>query len=58
MATALILEGPRTLAFRTEAEPPLQPQEVRLRTLLSGVSAGMELTYCRGNNPFLEKRCQ
>jgi threonine dehydrogenase-like Zn-dependent dehydrogenase len=56
MATALILEAPRTLAFRTEPEPPLQPQEVRLRTLLSGVSAGTELTYYRGTNPFLEKR--
>lgn len=56
MSTTLILEAPRQIGFRTESDPPLQPGEVRLRTLLSGVSAGTELTYYRGTNPYLSKR--
>lgn len=56
MSTILILEAPRQIGFRTESDPPLQPGEVRLRTLLSGVSAGTELTYYRGTNPYLSKR--
>ena len=56
MSTTLILEAPRKIGFRTESDPPLQSGEVRLRTLLSGVSAGTELTYYRGTNPYLTKR--
>lgn len=56
MSTTLILEAPRQIGFRIENDPPLQPGEVRLRTLLSGVSAGTELTYYRGTNPYLSKR--
>ena len=56
MSTTLILEAPRTIGFRTESDPPLKPSELRLRTLLSGVSAGTELTYYRGTNPYLSKR--
>ena len=56
MSTTLILEAPRRIGFRTESDPPLQSGEVRLRTLLSGVSAGTELTYYRGTNPYLTKR--
>lgn len=53
---ALVLEAPRRLAFEEVADPPLQPGEVRVRTLLSGVSAGTELTQYRGTSPFLDKR--
>ncbi len=56
MATQLILEAPRRIGFRTEADAPLQPGQLRLRTLFSGVSAGTELTYYRGTNPYLSKR--
>jgi 2-desacetyl-2-hydroxyethyl bacteriochlorophyllide A dehydrogenase len=56
MATQLILEAPRRIGFRPEADAPLKPGEVRLRTLLSGVSVGTELTYYRGTNPYLSKR--
>jgi threonine dehydrogenase-like Zn-dependent dehydrogenase len=34
----------------------LEPDEVRLRTLYSGISAGTELTAYRGSNPYLTKR--
>ena len=36
--------------------PPLGPDEVRLATLYSGISAGTELTAFRGSNPYLHKR--
>lgn len=35
---------------------PLEPHQVRLRTLYSGISAGTELTAYRGSNPYLSKR--
>lgn len=55
-AKALILTGPRQLAFETVEQPPLKPDEVRVRTLFSGVSAGTELTQYRGTNPFMQRR--
>ena len=38
------------------ATRPLESDEVRLRTLYSGISAGTELTAYRGSNPYLTKR--
>jgi threonine dehydrogenase-like Zn-dependent dehydrogenase len=35
---------------------PLEPHQVRLQTLYSGISAGTELTAYRGSNPYLSKR--
>jgi threonine dehydrogenase-like Zn-dependent dehydrogenase len=34
----------------------LKPDEVRVRTLFSGISAGTELTQYRGTNPFMQRR--
>jgi threonine dehydrogenase-like Zn-dependent dehydrogenase len=56
MATALILKGPRELAFEEPPEPALGPTDVRIRTLFSGISAGTELSQYRGSNPFMNKR--
>lgn len=53
---ALILTGPRTLAFEETAPAPLASGEVRVRTLFSGISAGTELTQYRGTNPFMDRR--
>jgi threonine dehydrogenase-like Zn-dependent dehydrogenase len=53
---ALVLEAPGKLAFEETPDVPLAPGEVRVRTLLSGVSAGTELTQYRGTSPFLAKR--
>lgn len=36
--------------------PSLEPDEVRIQTLFSGISAGTELTAYRGTNPYLDKR--
>ena len=53
---ALLLEAPRKLAFEPIELAPLRPDEVRIRTLYSGVSAGTELSQYRGTNPFMNRR--
>lgn len=53
---SLILTGPRSLAFEQVDDAPLGPDEVRVRTLFSGISAGTELTQYRGTNPFMDRR--
>ncbi len=54
--TALLLKAPRELAFEPLELAPLGPEEVRIRTLYSGVSAGTELSQFRGTNPFMNRR--
>ncbi len=41
--------------FRYEEAPP-GPQQFRIDTLYSGFSAGTELTFLRGSNPYLHSR--
>ena len=53
---ALCLNAPRTLAFVEEKSHPIEPHEVRLRTLFSGISTGTELATYRGTSPFMRKR--
>jgi threonine dehydrogenase-like Zn-dependent dehydrogenase len=53
---AMVFDAPCSVAFETEELPALQPNEVRLRTLYSGISAGTEITAYRGTNPYLHKR--
>ncbi|GAB3434196.1 zinc-binding dehydrogenase [Flindersiella endophytica] len=56
MGTVVRFEAPRTVSLVEEPDPPLAADEVRLRTLYSGISAGTELTAYRGSNPYLNKR--
>jgi threonine dehydrogenase-like Zn-dependent dehydrogenase len=56
MGTGVIFSGPRTVDFEAYEDPPLGPQEVRVRTLYSGISAGTEMTAYRGSNPYLSKQ--
>ena len=56
MGRVVTFEGPREVGIREYEERPLRPDEVRLRTLYSGISAGTELTAYRGSNPYLAKR--
>jgi 2-desacetyl-2-hydroxyethyl bacteriochlorophyllide A dehydrogenase len=51
-----VFSGPRQVELAHEAERPLAGDEVRVRTLFSGISAGTELTAYRGTNPYLYKR--
>jgi threonine dehydrogenase-like Zn-dependent dehydrogenase len=52
----ITFEGPREVGIGEYEERPLQPNEVRLQTLYSGISAGTELTAYRDSNPYLFKR--
>lgn len=50
------LTHPRQVALLEAPARSLAPDEVRIRTLLSGISAGTELAFYRGTNPYLAKR--
>lgn len=53
---AVSFTAPRRVEVREIEDEPLGPDEVRLRTLFSGISSGTELTAYRGSNPYLHKR--
>jgi NADPH:quinone reductase-like Zn-dependent oxidoreductase len=52
----LVIEGPGQAALRTEPTAPLTDGSFRVRTLYSGLSAGTELSFFKGTNPFLSAR--
>jgi len=54
--TVVALVGPRHVELVDEPGRRLSHDEVRIRTLLSGVSAGTEMAFYRGTNPYLAKR--
>ncbi len=56
MGTVLVIDRPGSITFEEYENRPLEPEEIRLRTLYSGISAGTELTAYRGSNPYLHKR--
>lgn len=56
MGKLLILNAPQELDYETYDDLPLKPDEVRLKTIYSGISSGTEMTFYRGTNPYLNKR--
>src|SRR3954451_7840985 len=56
MPSVIRFTSPHTSEVVDEPLPPLAGDEVRLRTLYSGISAGTELTAYRGSNPSLTKK--
>ncbi len=56
MGKVFVFTAPRTTGYQAYDDVPLKPDEVRIKTLYSGISAGTELTYYRGTNPYLSKR--
>jgi 2-desacetyl-2-hydroxyethyl bacteriochlorophyllide A dehydrogenase len=56
MGKVVLFTQPRTVGFESYENPPLEPHQVRLQTLYSGISAGTELTAYRGSNPYLHKQ--
>ncbi len=56
MGVVVRFDAPGVIALAEEDDLPLSPDEVRVRTLYSGISAGTELTAYRGSNPYLTKR--
>jgi 2-desacetyl-2-hydroxyethyl bacteriochlorophyllide A dehydrogenase len=55
MPEAYYLTGPRALERRAYDDPPLGPRDVRLQSIMSGISHGTELNLYRGTAPFAEK---
>jgi 2-desacetyl-2-hydroxyethyl bacteriochlorophyllide A dehydrogenase len=53
---SVMLEAPKKIGVNHYDEKALAPDEVRIKTLYSGISAGTELTAYRGSNPYLNKR--
>lgn len=56
MGTVLKIYGPGDVRFDEYEERKLEPCEVRLKTMFSGISAGTELTHYRGTNPYRHKK--
>jgi 2-desacetyl-2-hydroxyethyl bacteriochlorophyllide A dehydrogenase len=56
MGKVVVFTQPRTVGFESYVDRPLEPHEVRLHTLYSGISAGTELTAYHGSNPYLHKQ--
>jgi threonine dehydrogenase-like Zn-dependent dehydrogenase len=56
MGSMVSFTSPRVAEVVDDPEVPLAADQVRLRTLFSGISAGTELTAYRGSNPYLTKR--
>ena len=52
----LVLSEPKQLVIEEYEDRQLEPKEVRLQTLYSGISAGTELTSYHGSSPHLNKR--
>lgn len=50
------LAAPRQIQVQDYDDAPLEPHQVRIRTLYSGISAGTELAFYRGTNPYLTNR--
>ena len=52
----IIVEGPGRIAVREETRAPVPAGGFRVTTVFSGISAGTELSYVKGTNPFLSER--
>lgn len=55
MSQAYTLVGPRILELCEYQDPPLQPRDVRLKGVISGISHGTEMNLYRGTSPFAQK---
>jgi threonine dehydrogenase-like Zn-dependent dehydrogenase len=55
MPRTLVLDGPRRLRLADHPTRPLHPGEIRLRSRLSGISHGTELSLYRGTSAFTDK---
>ena len=55
MPRTLVLAGPRQLELSDHPSRALGPGEVRLRSRLSGISHGTELSLYRGTSAFADK---
>ncbi len=54
MPIEYVISAPRTLTYRSYNEPALKPDEVRVKTVISGIKQGTELALYSGGTPFRE----
>lgn len=55
MAQEFVVVAERTIAFRDYEERPLKADEIRVRSVVSGIKHGTELTLYTGKTPFLDR---
>ena len=55
MPKEFIVTAPKTITFREYEEPLLKGHDIRIRTIVSGIKHGTELTLYNGQTPFLDK---
>jgi 2-desacetyl-2-hydroxyethyl bacteriochlorophyllide A dehydrogenase len=55
MGVELIFIGPRSISFREYNEKTINPKEVKVKTIYSGISHGTEMNVYRGIAPFFNK---
>ena len=55
MTKELLFNDVREVAFQELTLPELKPNEIRIKTLYSGISSGTEMATYRGTTPFLKK---
>lgn len=55
MSKIIAFTAPRQVGLEEYEGPALEPNEVRLRSLYSSISAGTKLTADRGFNPYVHK---
>ena len=56
MSKALWVNAPYRLCFKEVESRVVAPDEIKIKTLFSGISHGTELNLYTGNSPFKEKR--
>lgn len=56
MSKELVFLGPKKVGFREYTEKSLKKNEVKLKSLMSGISHGTEMNYYRDTVPFFKKK--
>jgi len=51
----IMFTGPRKIEFQDATSTPLKADEVRIKTIYSGISRGTEMTVYRGTSPLYKK---
>ncbi len=56
MPEEFVVTAPGTIEYRHYEEPPLEPHQARVRSLMSGIKTGTEIALFKGATPFLARR--
>jgi threonine dehydrogenase-like Zn-dependent dehydrogenase len=56
MPIEFVVTAPKKIHFRDYADLPLQPDEVRVRSIVSGIKLGTEMALYSGESPFVDQQ--